>query len=216
MEDSRPTKRELMPVISKDGVRGTLVDGVPAAEDTSHVLIRFETGQQVLVPAEALTQQADGRYYFLAMRVDELAQQGGADVQPADQPYVLPVIAETLNVERQRIEVGRIRIQKRVHEQQELVDEPLLREEVHVERVAVNRVIDQPVSIRNEGDTLIVPILEEVLVVEKRLMLREELHITKRAIETHHPQEVTLRSEEVIVERVEPPEHPIRGNDPAS
>jgi uncharacterized protein (TIGR02271 family) len=215
MEDSRPTERELIPVISKDGVRGTLVDGVPAGADTSHVLIRFETGQQVLVPAEALTQQADGRYYFLAMRVDELAHQAGA-AQPADQPYVLPVIAETLDVQRQRIEVGRIRIQKRVHEQQELVDEPLLREEAQIERVAINRVIDQPVGIRNEGETLIIPILEEVLVVEKKLMLREELRITKRSVETHHPQEVTLRSEEVIVERVEPQERPVRGKDPAS
>jgi stress response protein YsnF len=44
--------------------------------------------------------------------------------------------------------------------------------------------------------------VEEVLVVEKRLMLREEIHIRQQRIETHQPQRVTLRSEEVQVERV--------------
>jgi stress response protein YsnF len=49
---------------------------------------------------------------------------------------------------------------------------------------------------------MIVPILEEVLVVEKRLMLKEELHISRRRVEVHKPQHITLRSEEVIIERI--------------
>lgn len=35
-------------------------------------------------------------------------------------------------------------------------------------------------EIRTEGDVTIVPVLEEVLVVEKRLVLKEELHIRRR------------------------------------
>jgi len=54
---------------------------------------------------------------------------------------------------------------------------------------------------------MIVPILEEVVVVEKRLMLKEELHISKQRIETHKPQRVTLRSEEVNVERIDNHQH---------
>jgi len=50
---------------------------------------------------------------------------------------------------------------------------------------------------------MIVPLLEEVLVVEKRLMLREEVRISKRRNETHRPQTVTLRKEDVNVERLE-------------
>ena len=45
-------------------------------------------------------------------------------------------------------------------------------------------------------------VVEEVLVVEKRWMLREEIHIRKQRTETHQPQQITLRSEEVQVERV--------------
>src|SRR5215213_2838793 len=191
-------------VISKDGVRGTLTAGMPTDPATKDVLIRFETGQQVLVPLDALTMQADGRYYYLAVRLDELAQQHGASVQAADQPYVLPVIEEVLDVTRQREEIGRVRIQKHVHERTEVVDQPLLRDNVTVTHVPINRLIEQPVDTRQEGETLIVPVMEEVLVVEKRLMLVEEVHITRHTTETHEPKEITLRREEVTVERLAP------------
>jgi stress response protein YsnF len=48
---------------------------------------------------------------------------------------------------------------------------------------------------------MIIPLLEEVLVIEKRLILREEVHIKKRHREVHAPQEVLLRKEEVEIER---------------
>jgi hypothetical protein len=49
---------------------------------------------------------------------------------------------------------------------------------------------------------MIVPVLEEVLIVEKRLMLKEELRITKRQSETHQSQRVILRREEAVVEHL--------------
>jgi stress response protein YsnF len=74
-------------------------------------------------------------------------------------------------------------------------------EQVEIERVAINRVIDEPVSIRHEGDTTIIPLLEEVLVIEKRLVLREEVHIKKLQTTVHDPQEVLLRAERVEIIR---------------
>ncbi len=44
--------------------------------------------------------------------------------------------------------------------------------------------------------------VEEVPVVEKRLMLKAELHVAKRQTETHKPQRVTLRTEEATIGRV--------------
>jgi len=191
-------------VISKDGVRGTLVDGLPVDTATTHVLIRFETGRQALVPVESLTMQADGRYYYLALRLDQLEQHGDESVQVADTPYVVPVIEEILDVTRHQEEIGRVVVQKHVHERVEVVDEPLRRDNVTVTHVPINRVVELPVDVRREGETLIVPVLEEVLVVEKRLMLVEEVHITRHTTEIHQPEEVTLRREEVTVERMLP------------
>ncbi len=198
------TESESIPVISKDGVRGKFVGGLPAEQGATHALVAFETGQQLLVPLDALRLQADGRYYYLALLLSDIEQHGGGAAQPAEQPYVLPVIAEELEITRRRVETGRLRVQKRVHTTTELVDEPLLREHITVERVPVNRVIEQPVGLRQEGDTLIVPVLEEVLVVEKRLVLREEVRITRHTDEAHEPQQLTLRREEVTVVRVDP------------
>ena len=60
------------------------------------------------------------------------------------------------------------------------IGEPLFRDDCDVQRVAIGRLLDGPVEARQEGDTWIVPLTEEVLVIEKRLLLREELRITRR------------------------------------
>jgi len=123
-----------------------------------------------------------------------------------DGQIILPVIEETLDVQKREVETGRVRITKKVHEREGIVDEPLMEEEVSVTRVDINRVVEGPVLVRHEGDTMIIPLLEEVLVMEKRLMLKAELHITKRQLETHKPQTITLRNEEAIIERINPTE----------
>jgi stress response protein YsnF len=50
---------------------------------------------------------------------------------------------------------------------------------------------------------MIISLVKEVPVVEKRLMLTEELRITRRSTEHRESLPVTLRSEEVTVERLE-------------
>jgi stress response protein YsnF len=81
------------------------------------------------------------------------------------------------------------------------VDQLLHAEEVEIERVAINRIVEEPLPIRHEGDTTIIPLLAEVLVIEKRLVLREEVHIRKLRKEVHDPQEVLLREERVEIVR---------------
>ena len=125
---------------------------------------------------------------------------------PSDDFRVIPVVEEILDVRQRRVETGRVRITKTVHEREEEVTAPRVREEVTIERVTLNRMVDAPVSMRQEGDTFIIPLLEEVVVVEKRLMVKEELRITKRRIEERASQQVTLRREEVVVERLDPSE----------
>jgi uncharacterized protein (TIGR02271 family) len=109
---------------------------------------------------------------------------------------------EDLDVQKRLVETGKVRITKVVHEREAVVDEPLFHDKVAITRVPMQRVVDGPVPVREENGTTIISVVEEVLVVEKRLMLREEIHIRKQRIETHQPQRITLRSEEVQIERV--------------
>jgi uncharacterized protein (TIGR02271 family) len=175
-----------------------------SSHDPSQVLIRLDSGQQLLVPAKMLVPQQDGSYYLsLSLaEVEAYSRQHSAD----HETLVIPVIMEEIDVQKQLVETGKVRITKVVHERKAVVDEPLLQDEVEVERVPIERLVEEAIPVRYEGDTMIVSVLEEVLVVEKRLMLKEELHIRKRRVERHQPQCVTLRHEEARVERINPQE----------
>jgi len=91
-------------------------------------------------------------------------------------------VEEVLDIRRRRVETGKVRITKVVREREEEVATPRVREEITIERVPVNCVVDAPVSTRREGDTLIIPVLEEIVVTETRLVLKEEVRITTRRI----------------------------------
>ncbi len=190
-------------VVGKEGLRGTIaVPPVGSNQDNQHVMVRLDNGRQVVVPLELLTRQEDGSYY-LPMSLVELEQYGELERRGESETLVIPVIEEFLKIQKRQVETGRVRIRKVVQEREETVNVPLLREEVSVERVPVNRYVDGPLDVRYEGDIMIVPVVEEVLVVEKRLVLKEELHISKRQVQTEVPQTVILRSEEAFVERLE-------------
>jgi stress response protein YsnF len=128
----------------------------------------------------------------------------GKAVSPEQQAIRVPVIEEQLAVGTRVVDTGRgVRIHKTVSEQPVTIDEALLREEVEVRHVAVDRIVapDEAPATRYEGDTLIVPVMEEVLVLERRLRIKEELHITRRQRHERHAETVMLKSEQVSVER---------------
>ena len=117
---------------------------------------------------------------------------------------VIPVVEEQVTVSKRVIETGKVRISKKVSEQQTSVSIPLVREQYDVERVPVNEVVDTPpAAMRYEGDTTIIPVLREVMVVQKRYEIVEEIRITKRKTETTDTQQVNLRKEEVTIDRSE-------------
>jgi uncharacterized protein (TIGR02271 family) len=132
----------------------------------------------------------------------KVAPEHQPDMTSAKEPLLtIPLAREELEVGKTTVETGVVRVRKVVHEHEETIDQPLLREEVDVKRVSINRVVDQPVTARYEGTLLIVPVLEEKLIVQKQWILKEELHISRHTVEAGGPQSVTLRSEEAIVER---------------
>jgi uncharacterized protein (TIGR02271 family) len=154
----------------------------------------------MLVARDALTRQDDGRYRLI---LDAAAfEPGGESSGVSASPLAVPVIRGALAVHTTPVETGRVRFRKVGHEWKELVDPPLAHDEVIVERVPINRVMEGPVPVCSEGDTLVIPLLEEVLVVEKRLLLKEEVRITRRRVDTHAPQRLMLRREEAVVERI--------------
>jgi stress response protein YsnF len=129
----------------------------------------------------------------------------GNPAEPGTQdPLRVPVIAEELAIGTRTVDTGRgVRVHKTVVEQPVTIDERLARDEVEIRHVPVDRIVapDEAPANRYEGDTLVVPVLEEVLVVERRVRIKEELHITRIRREEHHQEQVVLKAEQVSVER---------------
>jgi uncharacterized protein (TIGR02271 family) len=193
-----------MKVVDREGLHGVIELSAQASGRDDGLLVRLPDGELVLVPRDLLVGQPDGHFRLSASFAD--FSRGAAMVAPelhGGDKLVIPVIEEQLRVHKREVVTGKVRVTKVVQEREEIVDEPLLSEEVEVKRVPIDRWVDSPVSVRHEGDTLIIPLLEEVLVVEKRLRLKEEIHVTQRRSESHRPERVVLRSEEAIVDRVD-------------
>jgi uncharacterized protein (TIGR02271 family) len=165
------------------------------------VVVQLDDGTSVLVPREALVHQEDDSYHLILDSATFERREASAEVR--ESPLVVPVLQEVLDVQTSQVETGRVRIRKMVHDREETVDPPLWRDEVVIERVSINRVVEGPISVRSEGDTLIIPVLEEVLVIEKRLLLKEEVRITTQRVKTRAPQRVTLRHEEATIENIQ-------------
>jgi uncharacterized protein (TIGR02271 family) len=122
--------------------------------------------------------------------------------RPANETtLVIPVIEESLDISKELVETGVVRVHKSVREHEVAISEPLTSETVRVERVPMDVIVDRVPAVRTEGDLTVIPVVEEVLVTTKQLRLVEEVRIT-RVRSTHvHQQNVTLRAEDVTVER---------------
>ena len=181
-------------VIDQDGERGVI-----SAHDPQEQTYQVEhEGRTFVVPVDLLT--ALGQSYFsLPTSFKTLARQETVEGQEA---LVIPVVEESLALHKQTLERGAVRVHMTVGEREVVVDEPLAEDRVTVERVALNQPIDKPVRPRVEGDTTIIPVMKEVLLVRKQLMLVEEVRLTKTRVEVRQPQTVILRTEEAHVERV--------------
>jgi stress response protein YsnF len=117
---------------------------------------------------------------------------------------VIPLVEETATVAKRQVVTGRVRVQTVTDIVEELAQTDVQRETVEVTRVPVDKVVETTPEIRTEGDLTIVPVLEEVLVVEKRLVLKEELHIRRRVDTEAVAVPVSLRKKRAVVERIDP------------
>lgn len=136
------------------------------------------------------------------------------DVAPAD-PHrddpeaetVIPLVEETVQIEKRLVETGRVRVSTLTEATDRLLRETLRTDTVGVTRVSVGRTLaeGEPLpAVRTEAGVTIIPVLEEILVVEKRLVLLEEVHIRQQTSGEDVEVPITLRRQHAVVERIGP------------
>ena len=119
--------------------------------------------------------------------------------EPAD--LVIPLVEETARVDKVVRETGRVLVSTDITEQLQRVEADLVHETFEVERIPRNEQVSAVPPVRQEDGVLIYPVVEEVLVVEKRLVLREEVHLIRRRHSDRVQQDVPVRRTEAVVTR---------------
>jgi len=131
---------------------------------------------------------------------ERVTNQATGPADPVD-AVAVPILREELEISTRVVDTGRgVRVTKSVAEESAEIRENLWHEEVDVQRVTVDRVVAEAPPSRYEGDVLVVPVLEEILVIEKRFRIKEELRITRVRKEQEYRETVPLRVEDVQIE----------------
>lgn len=216
-------RQQLLEAIDDNNEVG-FIDAAQTPDQTNEnaLAIRLGDGVTVFAPADSFTKTGADKFRFNGnfnlLRRESASRAANAENQTnRNQPnlaaidartnergeIVVPLIAEEIKISKKTVETGGVRVHKTVSETVQRIDEPIIREHLDVKRVEINKFVETAPAIRYEGDVMIVPVLEEVVVTQKRLMLREEIHLTKRREEIANVEEVILRREEINLQKIE-------------
>lgn len=120
---------------------------------------------------------------------------------PCDSEVILPLLREEVAVQKEVVETGRVAVARVTREHSELIAEPLTTETLEISRVPIGRPIETMPAVRDDGDTVVIPVVEERLLIERQLFLKEEVRIRRVRTSGTHQESVTLRHHEVAINR---------------
>jgi hypothetical protein len=163
------------------GLKGSVFRRARFLDRTEMNRVRLSDGTEFEAPSSSLRVQPDGS--FLYDDSEDAARPETGAPEPHESTEAAPPVAVARSGSGPEV----------------LVDESLFSEEVSVERVPVNRIVDTPAEIRQEGDTTVFPVMEEVITVQKRLLLKEEVRITRKRTELREPRRVIMNASQARV-----------------
>ncbi|RZL51834.1 MAG: DUF2382 domain-containing protein [Variovorax sp.] len=115
----------------------------------------------------------------------------------------IKLVAEEARVLKHRAATERVSVRTVPEEEQLVLRDEVLRDTIEITRVPVDRAVETAPETRTEGEVTIISIIEERLVVEKRLFVVEELHLRRRTTAEQVELPTTLRRTRVEIEREE-------------
>ncbi len=115
---------------------------------------------------------------------------------------VVPLHVEDVTVSRRKVARSVVRVKTITRSRDQFVKEELSHERVEIERVPIGRYVEAIPPVREEGDLTIMSVVEEVVVVERKLLLREEVRIRRLRTAEQHVETIRLREQEAVITRI--------------
>jgi uncharacterized protein (TIGR02271 family) len=110
-----------------------------------------------------------------------------------------PLHVEEISVSRREIKKANVQVALVTETREQLINEELTHVRVEIERVPIDRAVEVAPPTRQEGDITIIPVVEEIVVVERRLVLKEEVRVRRVSTKEQHQETVVLRQQEAVV-----------------
>ena len=130
----------------------------------------------------------------------DAAERSDAQVNALREEIVVPIVEERIVPEVRQVDLGEVRVHKHVEAHEETAELSLTRDDLVIQRVEINEPIQTPAKTRQEGEWLVIPVMKEVVVVQKQLMLVEEVRIKRSQVQKDHVVRETVRHERVEIE----------------
>ncbi len=137
------------------------------------------------------------------------------DAGHAIEAVAIPIVEERAHIGKREVDGDRLRVTTHTDLVEEHVSEMLRTDAVQVTRVPVNRTLtagEAAPALRTEGNVTIIPVIEEIAVVEKRFVLREEIHILREVTTETVEVPVMLRKQRAVIDRTSADGKSIDGN----
>jgi stress response protein YsnF len=114
----------------------------------------------------------------------------------------IPLFEETVSASKRVVPISKVQVSRLTHSQEQLIEELLHHEQIEIERTTVNKPVDSMPTIRQEEDIIVIPVVEEVVRVERSLLLKEEMRIRRIRTTERFQESVTLRKQEAVINRL--------------
>lgn len=200
-----------MSVETRDGLLGQVEQMItqPRTGQPEYVIVQTNNDNRKLTfPVNLFQTSAQANSLVLPYGLQEAITRGSntgyaatdaAAQYSSSQELRIPLVEEQLQVEKRPVELGRVQIQKTVEEVPENITVPITRDDVEVRRVPINQMLSTPAEPHQDGDWYVVPVMKEVLVVEKRLMLVEEIRVRRNQVTEQQQITDTVRRERLNI-----------------
>ncbi len=129
------------------------------------------------------------------------------DIEQVVESESLALHAEAVTVSK-RARRTLVRATRTTRTRDVVVAEDLARDEVVVERVPIGKVVGAVPPVRQEGDVTIMSVVEEEVVVTRRLILKEEVRVRRVRTIERFTETLPVREQQVAITRTDLEDEP--------